>query len=219
MLDDPEWVELALDDDAAAALVADADVLVRRYFEIEDPTQVQPIGLELRMEVELDGPDAPRHHRPTRARRRRRARRHRLQVGPGPDAALRTVPPGWRALLRVPVRATPRAPSEPGAAALPVRSSGDHHGSQRTVHPPARAQGASDLERDRAGVRARRLPPQAVPAVQLVRVPVLLPRVRRRPRTRPARSPPTCTAPAPRASGSAPPSPRRAPGRPSSRCP
>jgi putative RecB family exonuclease len=55
MLDDPEWIELALDDAGAATLVADADVLVRRYFEIEDPTQVAPIGVELRMEVELDG--------------------------------------------------------------------------------------------------------------------------------------------------------------------
>ncbi len=53
--DDPEWVELALDDDAAAELLADADVLVRRYFEIEDPTTIRPIGIELRMEVELDG--------------------------------------------------------------------------------------------------------------------------------------------------------------------
>jgi putative RecB family exonuclease len=53
--DDPEWLELDLDDEAAAALVGEAEVLVRRYFEIEDPTTVRPIGIELRMEVELDG--------------------------------------------------------------------------------------------------------------------------------------------------------------------
>ncbi len=53
--DDPEWIELALDDDAGAAFLAEAEVLVRRYFEIEDPTTVTPIGLELRMEVELEG--------------------------------------------------------------------------------------------------------------------------------------------------------------------
>ncbi|HEY6532036.1 MAG TPA: PD-(D/E)XK nuclease family protein [Acidimicrobiales bacterium] len=53
--DDPEWIELALDTEGEAALVADAEVLVRRYFEIEDPTTVHPIGIELRMEVELEG--------------------------------------------------------------------------------------------------------------------------------------------------------------------
>jgi len=53
--DDPEWLELALDSTAEAAFMAEADVLVRHYFEIEDPTQVTPIGLELRMEVELEG--------------------------------------------------------------------------------------------------------------------------------------------------------------------
>jgi putative RecB family exonuclease len=53
--DDPEWIELALGDDAGAAFLAEAEVLVRRYFEIEDPTTVTPIGLELRMEVELEG--------------------------------------------------------------------------------------------------------------------------------------------------------------------
>jgi putative RecB family exonuclease len=52
---DPEWAELALDPDAEATFVAEAEVLVRRYFEIEDPTTVTPMGLELRMEVELDG--------------------------------------------------------------------------------------------------------------------------------------------------------------------
>ncbi len=52
---DPEWVELALDEAGEAELLAEADVLVRRYFDIEDPSAVTPIGLELRMEVELDG--------------------------------------------------------------------------------------------------------------------------------------------------------------------
>jgi putative RecB family exonuclease len=52
---DPEWIELALDTDAEASFLTEAEVLVRRYFEIEDPTKVTPMGLELRMEVELDG--------------------------------------------------------------------------------------------------------------------------------------------------------------------
>ena len=53
--DDAEWQELALDADAQVTFLADAEALVRRYFELEDPTTVNPIGLELRMEVELDG--------------------------------------------------------------------------------------------------------------------------------------------------------------------
>lgn len=53
--DDPEWLELGLDPTAEATFMAEADVLVHKYFEIEDPTQVTPMGLELRMEVELDG--------------------------------------------------------------------------------------------------------------------------------------------------------------------
>jgi putative RecB family exonuclease len=52
---DPEWLELALPADEQATFLAEAETLVRRYFDIEDPTTVTPIGLELRMEVELDG--------------------------------------------------------------------------------------------------------------------------------------------------------------------
>jgi len=55
LADDAEWLELALDPTAEATFMAEADVLVRKYFEIEDPTTVTPMGLELRMEVELEG--------------------------------------------------------------------------------------------------------------------------------------------------------------------
>ena len=51
--DDPEWQQLALDDDATTRFVADAETLVRRYFEIEDPTTVEPVGLELPVEHPL----------------------------------------------------------------------------------------------------------------------------------------------------------------------
>jgi putative RecB family exonuclease len=34
---------------------ADAEALVRRYFELEDPRTVHPIGLELKLTVQLDG--------------------------------------------------------------------------------------------------------------------------------------------------------------------
>ncbi len=52
---DPEYLALALDDDADAGFEDDAEHLVRRYFEMEDPTAVQPIGLELMLEAELGG--------------------------------------------------------------------------------------------------------------------------------------------------------------------
>jgi len=51
MATDPEFTGLGLDAEAAAAFAAEAEVLVRRYFELEDPTRVHPIGLELRLEV------------------------------------------------------------------------------------------------------------------------------------------------------------------------
>jgi len=50
---DPEFVELELDDDTRAAFIADAGVMVDRYFTLEDPRQITPIGIELRLEVEV----------------------------------------------------------------------------------------------------------------------------------------------------------------------
>lgn len=52
---DREYQALALDAEAEAALVADAEQLVQRYFELEDPTSVHPIGLELMLEAQLSG--------------------------------------------------------------------------------------------------------------------------------------------------------------------
>lgn len=53
--DDPEYQELGLDDEAEAALHSQAEQLVRRYFDLEDPTQIRPIGIELMLEAELGG--------------------------------------------------------------------------------------------------------------------------------------------------------------------
>ncbi|MCU1354031.1 MAG: RecB family exonuclease [Acidimicrobiales bacterium] len=50
---DPDFTDLALDDDAAADFFADAEVLVRRYFELEDPRRIHPIGLELKLEARI----------------------------------------------------------------------------------------------------------------------------------------------------------------------
>ncbi|MGH9183717.1 MAG: RecB family exonuclease [Acidimicrobiales bacterium] len=55
VLADPEHVGLELTPGAERELLADADGLVRRYFALEDPTQVTPIGLELKLEATLGG--------------------------------------------------------------------------------------------------------------------------------------------------------------------
>lgn len=53
LADDPEFAGLDLDTAAHDEFMADAARMVERYFELEDPQQVHPIGLELRLEVEL----------------------------------------------------------------------------------------------------------------------------------------------------------------------
>ncbi len=50
---DPEFTALELPDEDRAAFVADAEVLVRRYFTIEDPATVRVIGTELLLAVKL----------------------------------------------------------------------------------------------------------------------------------------------------------------------
>ena len=50
---DPEFVGLELDPEAAAQFAAEAEVLLRRYFTLEDPRAVHPIGLELKLEVQV----------------------------------------------------------------------------------------------------------------------------------------------------------------------
>lgn len=50
---DPELAGLGLDSAARQAFVAEAEVLVERYFQLEDPTAIDPVGLELELEVEV----------------------------------------------------------------------------------------------------------------------------------------------------------------------
>lgn len=51
--DDPEFTAMALDERAAQAFVDDAAVLVDNYFALEDPDGVEPVGIEVGMEVDL----------------------------------------------------------------------------------------------------------------------------------------------------------------------
>jgi putative RecB family exonuclease len=52
---DPEFTELGLGRDDAAAFLADAEKLVDNYFRLEDPTTVHTIGVELGVEIENEG--------------------------------------------------------------------------------------------------------------------------------------------------------------------
>ena len=47
--DDPEFSELELTDEERVAFHSDAEKLVRRYFDMEDPTTVRVLGVELRV--------------------------------------------------------------------------------------------------------------------------------------------------------------------------
>ena len=51
----PEWIELALGPDEVATMRAEAEALAGNLFQLEDPRTVQAIGLELKLEVEVDG--------------------------------------------------------------------------------------------------------------------------------------------------------------------
>lgn len=53
--DHPEFAGLGLDADAQAAFEREAGVLLEKYFRLEDPSSVTPIGLELKLEIELGG--------------------------------------------------------------------------------------------------------------------------------------------------------------------
>jgi putative RecB family exonuclease len=52
---DAEFSGLQLSDEEWGTFHRDAEVLLRRYFELEDPTTVKPIGIELFVRAELPG--------------------------------------------------------------------------------------------------------------------------------------------------------------------
>lgn len=50
---DPDYVGLRLDDAGAATFRKDCDKLIEKYFEMEDPTVIRDIGLEVRMAADV----------------------------------------------------------------------------------------------------------------------------------------------------------------------
>ncbi len=53
--EDPDFADLDLSPEDAAAFVADAHVLVDAYLALEDPSAITPIGLELHLEAQVGG--------------------------------------------------------------------------------------------------------------------------------------------------------------------
>ncbi len=51
----PEYAGLELDEEAEALFHEEARALLERYFRLEDPTTITPIGIELKLEVEVGG--------------------------------------------------------------------------------------------------------------------------------------------------------------------
>ncbi len=53
MLVDPDFTGLELDEAQVAVFYDEADTLVRKYFELEDPNEVRVVGVELRLEARV----------------------------------------------------------------------------------------------------------------------------------------------------------------------
>ena len=51
----PEWEELAPEESTAERFAADTATMLERYFAIEDPRRIEPVGLELMLESEIGG--------------------------------------------------------------------------------------------------------------------------------------------------------------------
>ncbi len=52
---DPEYAGLELGPEAEATFLAEARSLLEKYFRLEDPTSITPIGIELKLEVDVGG--------------------------------------------------------------------------------------------------------------------------------------------------------------------
>ncbi len=173
-----EYRSLELPD--PAAFVADAEELVRRYFRLEDPTTIHPVGRELMLEAEMGGVLL-------------RGIIDRLDEGPDGELIVTDYKTGRvpgerfeqgklggvhfyaylceRALGRRPSRVQLLYLAEP-VAIVAEPSDQSITGLTRRV--------GGDLDGGRAGVRAGGLPAEPREAVQLVRLQGLLPGLRRR---------------------------------------
>ena len=168
---------------------ADAEVLVRRYFEMEDPTARAPCsasscasaprpptassirGIIDRLELDADGELVVTDYKTGRARR---ARAGSSRAWPA-STSTRCCASGCSAASR------------PSAAAVPLEAGTHRHRTERPVAARRRGEVGRGDEGRAHRVCPRRLPPADVGAVLVLLVPGVLPRVRRRSRAGRAR--------------------------------
>ena len=176
---DPDFTELVLTEAEWDGFHAEAETLVHRYFELEDPTAVRPIGLELRLAATVGSVQL-------------RGIIDRLELVEDDELVITDYKtgavPGERHELQrlagvhmyaLMVRADARQATRAGAAPLPLEARSDHRGAVRAVGHRRRPQDAGAVDGDRVLVRPGRLPPPHRAAVQLLHLPGVLPGLRR----------------------------------------
>ena len=182
---DPEFMELGLGSDDAASFLSDAETLIDNYFRLEDPTTVHTIAVELGVEIESDG-------------MRLRGIIDRLDIGP--DGALTVVDyktgrapseryeqgkmGGVQTYALLCEKVLGRAPVEVRLLHLP--RPGGHLGRRHTPDDTrATAPHLGGVERHRAGLCERGLPPQGGTSVPVLPFQAVVPRVQCRLRRKP----------------------------------
>ncbi len=159
LADDPDFTELELSDDEWDQFHAEAEVLVRKYFELEDPTTILPIGLELRLaatigkvqlrgiidrlELDADGELVVTDYK----------------TGSVPSERYEIKRLAGVHMYAAMVAARAREAPGPGPTAVPVQARSDHHRTHRAVGDRGDAQDRCALVGDRPGLHQRRLPP------------------------------------------------------------
>ena len=180
----PDFADLELTEEEWAKFDADAESLVRKYFELEDPRTVRPIGLELKLEADL-------------GRTRLRGIIDRLELDENGEFVVTDYKTGsvpselWEAKSLAGVHMYALL-CERMLGRRPARVQLYYLSKPEAIIATPTDQSIRGVERRTAALydaianacAARRLPGQARPPVRLLHLQALLPRARRRPRRR-----------------------------------
>ncbi len=150
---DPDFTELELTEAEWDGFHAEAETLVHRYFELEDPTTVRPIGLELRLAATVGSVEL-------------RGIIDRLELVEDDELVITDYKTGavpgerhelqrlsGRPHVRADGRADARQAAGAGAAPLPLEARSHHRGAVRAVRHRCGPQDPGPLERDPVLVR------------------------------------------------------------------